>query len=326
MHGKEIPPATVLGAFISQFYDTQAPPATLLLNEKVPDMELLAEALSIKVGRRVTILVPQRGEKRQAVRAGEDNAKAALTRRISERSNQLELLDALVEVFGLTHAPRRVEVFDNSHLQGAHPVGAMVVAGPDGFAKASYRRFNVRGADPRDDYAMMREVLLRRFKRLQREDPDRSKGQWPDLVLIDGGAGHRSAAVEALAEAGINEPAVVGVAKGPDRNAGRELFHAGFERPISLATDDPVLYFLQRLRDEAHRFAIEGHRARRLRAGTQSELDQLPGIGPRRKRALILHFGSLRAIRDATFAELLQVEGINATVARTINDHFSSDV
>ena len=326
MHGKEIPPATVLGAFISQFYDTQAPPKTLLLNDKVPDMELLAEALSIKVGRRVAILVPQRGDKRQAVRAGEDNAKAALARRISERSNQLELLDALVEVFGLPHAPRRVEVFDNSHLQGTHPVGAMIVAGPDGFAKASYRRFNVRNADPSDDYAMMREVLLRRFKRLQREDPDRSKGQWPDLVLIDGGAGHRSAAVGALAELGSRGPAVVGVAKGPDRNAGRELFYAGFERPISLATDDPVLYFLQRLRDEAHRFAIEGHRARRLRAGIQSELDQLPGIGPRRKRALILHFGSLRAIRDATFAELLQVEGISATVARTIHDHFSSDV
>ena len=325
MHGKDVSPATVLGAFISQFYDTQAPPATLLLNEGVPDMALLAEALSIKVGRRVAILIPQRGEKRQAVRAGEDNAKAALARRISERANQLEMLDGLAKVFGLTQPPRRIEVYDNSHLQGTLPVGALIVSGPDGFMKSSYRRFNVRTANPGDDYAMMREVLTRRFKRLQREDPDRSKGHWPDLLLIDGGAGHRGTALETLEELGILGPAVVGVAKGPDRNAGRELFHAGFDRPVSLTVDDPVLYFLQRLRDEAHRFAIEGHRARRLRAGIQSELDQLPGIGPRRKRALILHFGSLQAIRDATFSELLQVDGISAAVARTLHNHFSSD-
>ena len=326
MHGKEVPPATVLGAFISQFYDTQAPPATLLLNESVPDMALLAEALSIKVGRRVAILVPQRGEKRQAVRAGEDNARAALARHISERSNQLKMLDGLAKIFGVKQTPKRIEVYDNSHLHGSHPVGALVVSGPDGFMKSSYRRFNVRTASPGDDYAMMQEVLRRRFKRLQREDPDRSKGHWPDLLLIDGGAGHRRAVLATLEELGVEGPAVVGVAKGPDRNAGRELFHAGFDHPISLTLDDPVLYFLQRLRDEAHRFAIDGHRARRLRAGIQSELDQLPGVGPRRKRALILHFGSLRAIRDATFSELLQVDGINATVARTLHNHFSSDV
>ena len=325
MHGKEVQPATVLGAFISQFYDTQAPPATLLLNEDVPDMALLAEALSIKVGRRVAILVPQRGEKRQAVRAGEDNAKAALARRISERANQLEMLKGVANVFRLAQAPRRIEVYDNSHLQGTLPVGALVVAGPDGFMKSSYRRFNVRTANPGDDYAMMQEVLRRRFKRLQREDPDRSKGHWPDLLLIDGGAGHRGTALATLEELDVQGPAVVGVAKGPDRNAGREVFHAGLDRPVSLAVDDPVLYFLQRLRDEAHRFAIEGHRARRLRTGIQSELDQLPGIGPRRKRALILHFGSLRAIRDATFSELLQVDGINAAVARTLHSYFSDD-
>ncbi len=325
VHGKEVPAQTVLGAFISQFYDTQAPPATLLLNERVPDLELLAEALSIKVGRRVAVLVPQRGEKRQAVRAGEDNARAALARRISERSNQLEMLDGLIRVFALAAPPRRVEVYDNSHLQGSHPVGALVVAGPDGFMKSSYRRFNVRTADPGDDYAMLREVLRRRFRRLQQEDPDRSRGQWPDLLLIDGGAGHRSAALEVLKQLSVSGPAVVGVAKGPDRNAGRELFHAGLDQPLTLAADDPLLYFLQRLRDEAHRFAIEGHRARRLRAGTRSELDQLPGIGPRRKRALILHFGSVQAIRDATFAELVQVEGISAAVARTLRDHFAVD-
>ncbi len=325
VHGKEVSAPTVLGAFLSQFYDTQAPPATLLLSERVPDMELLARALSLRVGRRVTILVPRRGEKRQAVRVGEENAKAALARRISERSHQLNLLDGVAGLFALTSTPRRIEVYDNSHLQGTYPVGALVVAGPDGFLKAAYRRFNVRTADPGDDYAMLREVLQRRFRRLQQEDPERDRGPWPDLLLIDGGAGHRSAALAVLEQLGIRGPAVVGVAKGPDRNAGREVFHAGLDRPVMLDADDPLLYFLQRLRDEAHRFAIAGHRARRLRGGTQSELDRLPGIGPRRKRALILHFGSIRAVRDATLAELLEVEGISAAVARTLRDHFSID-
>ena len=325
VHGREVKPSAVLGAFISQFYDTQTPPPTLLLNLTVADIEVLAEALSIKAGRKVTILIPRRGEKRQAVQAGEDNARAALARRAAERANQQELLGCLARLFGLDSVPQRVEVYDNSHLQGAHPVGALIVAGPDGFMKASYRRFNIRVAETGDDCAMMREVLGRRFKRLQREDPDRSKGHWPDLILIDGGAGHRQAALDALAKLDIQELVVVGVAKGADRNAGREVFHSGGDRPISLATDDPVLYFLQRLRDEAHRFAIEGHRARRSRAGVKSELDQLPGIGPRRKRALILHFGSLMAIRDATISELQQVDGISAKVARTIHDRFATD-
>ncbi len=324
MHGRDVRPATVLGAFISQFYDTQTPPSTLLLNEAVPETDLLAEALSIKANRRVAIVVPQRGEKRLAVRAGEDNAKAALARRAAERSNQQVLLAGLAKAFDLERPPRRVEVYDNSHLQGAQPVGALIVAGPDGFLKASYRRFNVRTNTSGDDYAMMQEVLTRRFKRLQREDPDRSKGHWPDLVLIDGGAGHRNAALQAVRQLGIEEPTVIGVAKGVDRHAGREVFHAGADRPVTLAMDDPVMYFLQRLRDEAHRFAIEGHRAQRARAGLKSELDEVPGVGPRRKRALLLHFGSLNAIRNATLAELLQVDGINATVARTIHDAFSA--
>ena len=268
--------------------------------------------------------VPRRGEKRRAVEAGERNAAAALARRLAERASQERLLAGLAERVGLDRPPERIEVYDNSHLQGTNPVGAMIVAGPEGFLKPSYRRFNVRGAKEGDDYGMMREVLSRRFSRLLREDPERALGHWPDLLLIDGGAGHRSASAEALEALGVEGVSVVGVAKGPDRNAGRETFHLGEGRPFSLEADDPVLYFLQRLRDEAHRFAIEGHRARRARSAIRSELDSVPGIGPRRKKALILHFGSVGAVRSATLAELRQVEGISEIVAHAIHDRFAA--
>lgn len=325
VHAREMAPGEVLEAFISQFYDSQTPPPLVLLGVRLPSAALVAEALSIRAGRRVRIEVPVRGEKRHAVDVGENNAAEALARRLAERASRERLLEGVAGRFGLAAPPRRIEVYDNSHLQGTEPVGAMVVAGPDGFVKSSYRRFNVRAAPPGDDYAMMREVLERRVRRLAKEDPDRSGGRWPDLLLVDGGAGHRRAAAETLAGLGAGDLAVVGVAKGPKRDAGRETFHLAGRKPLELPPDDPVLYFLQRLRDEAHRFAIQGHRARRGRAAVRSELDQVPGIGPRRKKALILHFGSANAVRSATLAELRQVEGISDRVARTIHDSFAAD-
>ncbi len=324
LHGREISAGEVLEAFISQFYDSQTPPPLLLIGTKIPSHDLLSQALSVKAGRRVRLEFPQRGEKRKAVEVGERNAAAALARRLAERASQERLLGTLAERIGLKRPPRRIEVYDNSHLRGTNPVGAMIVAGLDGFLKSSYRRFNVRQAGEGDDYEMMREVLSRRFSRLLKEDPERKLGHWPDLLLIDGGAGHRGVTLKVLEDLEITGVAVVGIAKGSDRSAGREAFYFESTYPLSLASDDPVLYFLQRLRDEAHRFAIEGHRARRVRSSIRSELDSVPGIGPRRKKALVLHFGSVGAIRSATLAELQQVEGISDAIARSIHDSFAA--
>ncbi len=314
----------VLAAFITQFYDTRSPPRLVLLDREVSERAIIEEALTIKAGRRVRVLIPQRGEKRELVIDALRNAQSALGRRMAESSTQKRLLEQAGALFGLDAPPGRIEVYDNSHIQGSHAVGAMIVAGPEGFDKAQYRKFNIRDTElvPGDDYAMLREVLKRRFLRLAREDPAREGAQWPDLVLIDGGAGQLSAAQGVMAELGLEDVPLIGIAKGPDRNAGREQFHVPGRPIFELPPRDSTLYFLQRLRDEAHRFAIGSHRARRSKAIGQSTLDDIPGIGARRKRALLHHFGSARAVERAPLADLEQVDGISRSVAQRIHDHF----
>ena len=324
--------AEVLGSFVTQFYDDKPVPKLLLVSHPLAEAELLEQALSEKAGRKVTILAPQRGEKKDLIDHALANAREALGRRLAESSSQRMLLAALARTFQLEEPPRRIEVFDNSHIMGTNPVGAMIVAGPDGFTKSQYRKFNIRSQDltPGDDYAMMREVLTRRFSRLVKEAgarggadaSDDGPGPWPDLVLIDGGAGQLSAAREALAAVGVEEVPIIAVAKGPDRNAGRETFHMAGREPFMLQPRDPVLYFVQRLRDEAHRFAIGSHRARRKAAMGRSPLDEVPGIGPTRKRALLRHFGTAKAVGRASVPDLLAVEGISEQMARAIYDHF----
>ena len=318
------PPERIMAAFLGQFYSDKPPPPLVLASEAPADRELLAQALSIRAGRRVEIGVPRRGTRRKLIENALDNARESLGRRLSESAAQRRLLDAAGALFGLDAAPERIEVFDNSHISGSNAVGAMIVAGPDGFRKNAYRRFNIRAtaAAPGDDYAMMREVLRRRFARALREDPGRQGGGWPDLVLIDGGRGHLGAAREVAAELGIEDLVLVGVAKGPDRDAGRERFHMAGRAPFRLPPDDPVLYFVQRLRDEAHRFAIGSHRKRRARAVAASPLDEVAGVGARRKRALLNRFGSAAGVARAGLADLETVEGISKAVARRIYDHF----
>lgn len=318
------PPDRIMAAFLGQFYSDKPPPPLVLASEAPADRELLAQALSIRAGRRVEIGVPRRGTRRKLIENALDNARESLGRRLSESAAQRRLLDAAGALFGLDAAPERIEVFDNSHISGSSAVGAMIVAGPDGFRKNAYRRFNIRStaAAPGDDYAMMREVLRRRFARALREDPERKGGGWPDLVLIDGGRGHLGAAREVAADLGIEDLALVGVAKGPDRAAGRERFHMAGRAPFRLPPDDPVLYFVQRLRDEAHRFAIGSHRKRRARAAAASPLDEVAGVGARRKRALLNRFGSAGGVARAGLADLETVEGISKAVARRVYDHF----
>ena len=318
------PPDRIMAAFLGQFYSDKPPPPLVLASEAPADRELLAQALSIRAGRRVEIGVPRRGTRRKLIENALDNARESLGRRLSESAAQRRLLDAAGALFGLGAAPERIEVFDNSHISGSNAVGAMIVAGPDGFRKNAYRRFNIRStaAAPGDDYAMMREVLRRRFARALREDPERKGGGWPDLVLIDGGRGHLGAAREVAADLGIEDLALVGVAKGPDRDAGRERFHMAGRAPFRLPPDDPVLYFVQRLRDEAHRFAIGSHRKRRARAAAASPLDEVAGVGARRKRALLNRFGSAGGVARAGLADLETVEGISKAVARRVYDHF----
>ena len=318
------PPDRIMAAFLGQFYSDKPPPPLVLASEAPADRELLAQALSIRAGRRVEIGVPRRGTRRKLIENALDNARESLGRRLSESAAQRRLLDAAGALFGLDAAPERIEVFDNSHISGSSAVGAMIVAGPDGFRKNAYRRFNIRStaAAPGDDYAMMREVLRRRFARALREDPERKGGGWPDLVLIDGGRGHLGAAREVAADLGIEDLALVGVAKGPDRDAGRERFHMAGRAPFRLPPDDPVLYFVQRLRDEAHRFAIGSHRKRRARAAAASPLDEVAGVGARRKRALLNRFGSAGGVARAGLADLETVEGISKAVARRVYDHF----
>ncbi len=319
--------AEILEGFLGQFYADRQPARMVLLSEPIENAALLAEALSTVAGRRIVVAVPQRGEKRALVEHARANAREALARRMAESASQVTLLESLAEAFDLGAPPARIEIYDNSHIQGAHAVGAMVVAGPEGWEKSQYRKFNIRSASltPGDDFAMMREVLTRRFARLVKEDPDRRSGAWPDLVLIDGGAGQVSAATGVLAELGIDGIALFGVAKGVDRDAGKEEFHAPGRRPVALPHRSPALYFLQRLRDEAHRFAIGAHRAKRAKAVGATPLDEIPGIGPGRKRKLLEHFGSAKAVSRAGLADLKAVDGISASMAETIHAFFHGD-
>ncbi|MEO3434700.1 excinuclease ABC subunit UvrC [Inquilinus sp. CAU 1745] len=322
-HDKSQDSAEVLTAFVSQFYDSKPAPKHVLLSHELEEADLLAEALSVHAGHKVRLAVPRRGDKKRLIDHALANAREALARRMADTASQQRLLEGVAEAFGLDVAPRRVEVYDNSHIGGTNAIGAMVVAGPDGFVKNAYRKFNIKGpVTPGDDYAMMREVLTRRFARALKEDADRGTAGWPDLVLIDGGQGQLSVACEVFADLGIEDVALVSIAKGPDRDAGRERFFMPGRPPFSLEPRDPVLYFLQRLRDEAHRFAIGTHRARRTKAIGVSPIDEIPGIGPRRKKALLMHFGSGRAVSRAGLADLEAVEGINKTVAKNIYAHF----
>jgi excinuclease ABC subunit C len=334
VHAKNDEAPEVLAAFIAQFYDDKPPPPLLLVNHDLPEQPLIEEALHLKAetfGRRgrVEIAVPRRGEKHAVLAHAELNAREALERRLAESAGQAKLLDATAELFGLPARPERIEVYDNSHIMGTNPYGVMIVAGPDGFMKSAYRKFSIRGPiAPGDDFAMMREVLERRFGRALREnpDPDAPPPGWPDLVLIDGGAGQLSAVRGVLADIGVHDVKLVAIAKGPDRDAGREWFHMDGREPFQLPPRDAVLYFLQRLRDEAHRFAISAHRAGRSKALVTSELDEIAGIGPGRKRALLNHFGSARGVKQAGLHDLEAAPGISRETARRVYAHFHPGV
>jgi excinuclease ABC subunit C len=344
---KSLGPGEVLSAFLAQFYDDKPPPRQILISHAIEDQALLAAALATKSGHKVEISLPQRGEKKDLIAHALANAREALGRKLAETSSQQKLLDQLAETFALPRPPRRIEVYDNSHIQGTNAVGAMIVAGPEGFRKKDYRKFNIRSTEltPGDDFAMMREVLERRFKRLMTEAPpqpippvdpavaltlpialpveagEQDESPWPDLVLIDGGLGQLNAAREVLAGLGAEVP-LVAIAKGPDRDAGRETFFLPGRDSFKLPPRDPVLYFVERLRDEAHRFAVGSHRTRRARDMRESGLQEIAGIGPTRKRALLHHFGTLKAIERASVTDLMQVEGISAETARRIYEFF----
>ena len=323
-HTNDVPEDEVLASFLVQFYE-EAPPAKLvLLDRELIEGELIAEALSERAGRKVTLKAPQRGEQRRLIDQARRNAEEALDRRLAESTTQAKLLREMADLFELEGLPQRIEVYDNSHVMGTNMVGAMIVAGPEGFRKNAYRKFNIKRPEtaPGDDFAMMREVLGRRFARLEKEDPDRSSGEWPDLLLIDGGKGQLSAVCAVLEEMGVHDVPVVGISKGPDRNAGREHFHLPGGREAMLPVNSPLLFFLQRLRDEAHRFAIGAHRAKRAKSFAANPLDDVPGIGPARKRALLMHFGTARAVREAALEDLRKAPGVSAAMARTIYDHF----
>ena len=345
-HDRQLTVEEVLTSFVGQFYDNRGKPSLVVLSHRLIEHELVEEALSLR-GARVTLAVPRRGEKRKLVGRIVAAAREALGRRLSESASQRQLLDGVAAAFGLEGPLNRIEVYDNSHIQGTNAVGAMIVAGPDGLIKNAYRKFTIRGiataqassgaaltppsgevgavSGGGDDYAMMREVLQRRFARALKEDPERDRGMWPDLVLIDGGLGQLNVAQGVFGELGIDDIAIGAIAKGPDRNAGRERFFLPGRAPFSLDPRDSVLYFLQRLRDEAHRFAIGTHRAKRTKALGSSPLDEIVGIGARRKRALLHHFGSARAVARAGLGELERVAGISKTVAKKVHDHFHGD-
>ncbi|MEO1292646.1 MAG: excinuclease ABC subunit UvrC [Pseudomonadota bacterium] len=319
----------ILEAFLGQFYTDKPPPRQILLSHDVPAQEMIAEALSTIANRKVEIAVPQRGEKRGLVDQAAANAKESLARKVSESATHAKLLAGVGEAFGMDTAPQRIEVYDNSHIMGTNAVGGMVVAGPEGFVKGQYRKFNIKDTEltPGDDFGMMREVLTRRFSRLMKEDPDRegeSNGvsTWPDVVLIDGGAGQLSASKAVFDELGVEGVTLVSVAKGEERDAGREVFHMPGRQPFALPFRDPTLYFLQRLRDEAHRFAIGAHRQKRAKQTGATPLDDVPGVGAARKRALLAHFGSAKAVSRAGLADLEAVEGINKALAKKIYDFF----
>ena len=317
-------PDEVMQAFLLQFYDDKPPPRMILLSHGPEDPELTAEVLSERAGRKIDMQIPQRGEKFDLVTNALRNARESLGRRMSESAAQLKLLEGMAEAFDLGAPPRRIEVYDNSHIQGTNAVGGMIVAGPEGYIKNQYRKFNIKGTEitPGDDFGMMKEVLTRRFTRLLKEDPDRQTEAWPDLLLIDGGAGQVSAVDGILADLGVEDIPIIGVAKGVDRDHGKEEFHRPGQRPFALRMNEPVLYFVQRLRDEAHRWAIGTHRARRAKSVMANPLDDITGIGSSRKRALLAHFGSAKAVSRAGVADLQAVDGISAAMAQKIVDHF----
>ncbi len=330
-HASDLPLAEVLESFVGQFYDERTAPKLILSSEELAGADLLAEALALRAEHKVEISTPQRGEKREIMERALTNAREQLGRRLAENSAQTQLLEGVADVFGLEQPPRRIEVYDNSHIQGAHALGAFIVAGPEGFEKAQYRKFNIKAEEltPGDDYAMMREVLTRRFARMMKEEADSSdpgpdNGKWkrPDLVLIDGGPGQLSIACQVFADLGVEDVALVGISKGPDRDAGREHFYLPGKEPFRLDLKSPVLYYLQRLRDEAHRFVIGGHRKKRSAAIGANPLDEIAGVGAGRKRALLQHFGSARAVAGASLADLSAVNGVSATLAKKIFDFF----
>ena len=317
----------VLALFLGQFYSDKEPPPLVLVSENVPDKTLIEDALAVRADRKVAVSLPVRGTKKTLIENAKANAGEALARHLAESAAQRKLLDGVAKIFQLDGPPTRIEVYDNSHISGTKAVGGMVVAGPEGFVKAAYRKFNIRDKDitPGDDYGMMREVMTRRFKRALQEDPDRQSGNWPDLLLIDGGLGQLSAVRSVLEELAVDDVPVVAISKGPDRDAGRERFHLKGRQSFMMQPQDPVLYYLQRLRDEAHRFAIGSHRTRRSQSITQSPLDEIPGIGGARKKALLHHFGSSRAVGEAGLADLETVAGISRPLAKKIYDHFNLD-
>jgi excinuclease ABC subunit C len=331
---KSFTPEEVLGSFLAQFYDDKPPPKLILVSHAIEECELLASALSIKAGTKVEVLTPKRGEKKELVTHALTNAREALGRKLADTATQGRLLQGMVETLGLEQPPKRIEVYDNSHIQGTNAVGAMIVAGPDGFIKNQYRKFNIKseGLTPGDDYAMMREVLQRRFKRLltppaegdaaKAKADDDSFPQWPDLVIIDGGRGQLNAAREIFDSLGLKDVSLLAVAKGPDRDAGRETLFMPDKEPLKLEPRDPVLYFIQRLRDEAHRFVIGSHRKLRKKDIREAGLQEIPGIGPSRKRALLHHFGTLKEIERASIADLGKVPGVSAESARKIFEFF----
>ncbi len=322
--------AEILESFLAQFYDDKPLPRNILLSHGIPSRELLQTALCLKSDSKVDVLIPRRGEKKMLVAHAQTNAREALERRLAETASHKKHLQGLADIFDMDQPPERIEIYDNSHIQGSHPVGAMVVAGPEGFLKNQYRKFNIKDKNttPGDDYAMMREVMSRRFSRLlreaAREDTQTDQNPWPDLLVIDGGKGQLSCVEEVMNELGLDDIKVVSIAKGPDRNAGREHFHTKGKPAFMLEPRDPVLYYIQRLRDEAHRFAIGSHRARRKKALGVSPLDEVVGIGPGRKKALLRHFGSAKAVSRSGLTDLEAVKGISKSMAQIIYDHFHS--
>ena len=327
-HVAEISEDEVFTSFLAQFYEDVPPAKCIFLDRQLTEADLLAQALSERAERKIEISVPQRGDRVRLVKQATRNAEEALDRKLAESTTQGKLLQEVADRFELPEPPRRIEVYDNSHIQGTNALGAMIVAGPEGFIKGQYRKFNIKNPDtaPGDDFAMMREVMARRFGRLMADDADQERDEnWPDLVLIDGGKGQMSSVMQIVRELGVEDVAFIGVSKGPDRHAGRETFHFPDGREFTLPVNAPVMFYLQRLRDEAHRFAIGAHRAKRSKAITVSPLDEVPGIGPSRKKALLMHFGTARAVRNASLEDLQKTPGVSAAVAQTVYDYYHSN-
>ena len=327
-HVAEMSEDEVFTSFLAQFYEDVPPAKCIFLDRELTEADLLAQALSERAERKIEISVPQRGDRVRLVKQATRNAEEALDRKLAESTTQGKLLQEVADLFELPESPRRIEVYDNSHIQGTNALGAMIVAGPEGFIKGQYRKFNIKNPDtaPGDDFAMMREVMARRFGRLMAEEAEQERDEnWPDLVLIDGGKGQMSSVMQVVRELGVEDVAFIGVSKGPDRHAGRETFHFPDGREFTLPVNAPVMFYLQRLRDEAHRFAIGAHRAKRSKAITVSPLDEVPGIGPSRKKALLMHFGTARAVRNASLEDLQKAPGVSAAVAQTVYDYFHAN-